>query len=120
MSSWISDDDLDQLEEETDKLINLGEKATVYERRDADCQFHQKIAQASGNRILTETLEPLISKVLLITTVSFRYGRAARSFEEHKIIVEALRKRDEKEAVKSIKSHLRNAKKFNTDIWDRH
>ena len=57
--------------------------------------------------------------MLLITTVSFRFARASRSFEEHMIVIEALRKRDEKEAVKSIKSHLRNAMKFNADIWER-
>ena len=105
--------------EDTQRLIDLGEQATVYDRRDADSQFHQKLCQASGNRILAETLEPLIGKVLLITTVSFRYGRASRSFEEHKVVLEALRKRDEKDAVKAIKSHLRNAMKFNAAIWER-
>ena len=116
---WISEDDLDQLGEETDRLIELGEKASVFDRREADCQFHKKIAEASGNRVLNETLEPLIRKALLITTVGFRYGRASRSFEEHKLILQAMKKRDEKEAVKLVKAHLRNAKKFNTDIWER-
>lgn len=116
---WITEDDLDHLEEEADRLINLGESATVYERREADSRFHQTICQASGNRMLTETLEPLIRKVLLITTVSFRYGRASRSFEEHKIVIKAMRDRNEKEAAKHIKAHLRNAKKFNAELWDR-
>ena len=114
----ITEHDLDFLEEETDRLIAMGEKSSVYERREADRHFHQKICEASGNRVFIETLEPLIRKVLLVTTVGFRYGRSSRSFEEHKVILKALRERNEKEAVKSIKSHLQNAKKFNSDIWE--
>ena len=96
----------------------VGEKATVFQRREADYNFHQKICQASGMRVLAVTMEPLIRKVLLITTVAFRYGRASRSFEEHQQILAALRQRDEKAAVKALKLHLRNARKFNSAIWD--
>ena len=114
----ITEDELDQLEEEANRSIELGEKASVYERREADSRFHQTLCQASGNKMLTETLEPLIRKVLLITTVGFRYGRATRSFEEHKLVLDAMRERDEKNAVKHIKAHLRNAKKFNANLWE--
>ncbi|HCK41473.1 MAG TPA: hypothetical protein DHW22_07545 [Planctomycetaceae bacterium] len=117
---WISEEDLDQLDRDSDRLNELGEKASVYDRREADSQFHLKICEASGNRILKESLEPLIRKTLLITTVSFRFGRSSSSFEEHKTIIEALRKRDAKAATKQLKIHLRNAKKFNTAAWERH
>lgn len=115
----ITDEEIEELEEQTDRLIALGEKATVYDRREADHRFHDVIAEASGNKILAETLKPLIRKVLLITTVGFRYGRAARSFEEHKLILNALKQRDEKQVIKLMKKHLRNALKFNAEIWDR-
>jgi DNA-binding GntR family transcriptional regulator len=91
----------------------------VYDRREADHYFHKTISEASGNSILASTVEPLVRKALIITTVGFRYGRAARSFEEHRDIVLALRGRDEKLAVKRIKSHLRNAMRFNAEIWER-
>jgi len=117
---WISEEELDQIEEDTSRLIELGEKATVFDRRDGDFQFHQKLCAASGNRILTETLEPLIGKLLLITTVGFRFGRSSKSFEEHREVLKAIRQRDEKKAVRTMKSHLRNAARFNEEIWDRH
>ncbi|MBI3836707.1 MAG: GntR family transcriptional regulator [Planctomycetia bacterium] len=115
----ITDESLAELERETDRLIALGEKATVYDRRHADHQFHQALSEASGNRILTETVEPLIRRALLVTTVGFRYGRASRSFEEHREILEALKARDASKAVKRLKDHLRNALKFNVDAWER-
>lgn len=114
----ISESVLDDLQEDTQRMINMGETATVYDRRNADYKFHKTLCEASGKRILSETLEPLIRKVLLITTVGFRYGRSSRSFEEHGQIIAALRARDEKSAIKSLKAHLRHAKKFNVEVWD--
>jgi DNA-binding GntR family transcriptional regulator len=116
----ITEDQLDDLEQQTQRMIELGERATVYDRREADHYFHQTINEASGNAILASTVEPLVRKALIITTVGFRYGRAARSFEEHREILLALRARDEQLAVKRIKSHLRNAMRFNAEMWERH
>jgi DNA-binding GntR family transcriptional regulator len=114
----IKDETLDELEAECDRLISAGENASVYDRRRADHHFHGTVVEASGSRVLAETLDPLIRKLLLITTVGFRYGRASGSFEEHKAIVQAMRARDENEAVQQIKAHLRTALKFNIDAWE--
>ncbi|RIK79857.1 MAG: hypothetical protein DCC68_12080 [Planctomycetota bacterium] len=115
----ITDAALDQLESDTQRLMALGEHASVFDRRQADYRFHQVLCEASGNKILSETLEPLIRKALLITTVGFRYGRSSRSFEEHLRILAALRKRDAKQAAKAIRDHLRNALRFNVEAWER-
>jgi len=115
----ITDATLDQLQAECDRLIAAGEKATAYDRRTADHRFHRTLCEASGSRVLVETLDPLIRKLLLITTVGFRYARSSRSFEEHKAIVQALRKRDPNEAIHHMKAHLRTALKFNLDTWER-
>lgn len=115
----ISTQELDELTAQTDRLIALGEKATVYDRREADHRFHKAICGASGNRTLSAILEPLIRRILLITTVGFRYGRSMRSFEEHRGILEAIQSRNEKESVRRMKCHLRNAMKFNAEVWER-
>jgi DNA-binding GntR family transcriptional regulator len=111
--------ELDELMAQSNRLIALGEQATVYDRREADHQFHMAICKASGNRTLAEVLLPLIRRVLLITTVGFRYGRAMRSFEEHLEILKALRARNKKESITRMKAHLRNAMKFNAEMWER-
>lgn len=115
----ITEDQLEELERQTQRMIELGEQATALDRREADHFFHKTISEASGNTILAGTLEPLIRKALIVTTVGFRYGRAARSFEEHREILRALRARDEKGSTSRMKYHLRNALKFNAEIWDR-
>jgi DNA-binding GntR family transcriptional regulator len=114
----ITEKELDDLEKQTERMISLGERATVFDRRDSDHEFHRVISEASGNLILAKTLEPLFRKVLLLTTVGFRYGRATRSFEEHREILIAMRARNEKLAVQRMKIHLRNAMRFNAEMWD--
>jgi DNA-binding GntR family transcriptional regulator len=118
--SRITNQDLDLLSEQTERMIVLAEQATVYDRREADHQFHKVICVASGNRTLVETLVPLVRQVLLITTVGFRYGRSMRSFEEHREILRAMKARNEREAVRLVKAHLRKAMKFNAEMWERH
>jgi len=116
----ITGPEIDELISQTERMIALGEQATVYDRREADHQFHKSICMASGNRTLAEILLPLMRQVLLITTVGFRYGRSMRSFEEHREILESLKARNEKEATKRMKAHLRSAMKFNAEMWERH
>src|SRR5262249_21559090 len=112
-----SDAILDELEQETDGLIARGDESSVYERRQSDYRLHRSIYQASGNRILGETLDPLIRKVLLMTTIGFRYSRVSRSLEEHKEIIQALRRRDPAEVIRRLKAHLRAAMMFNISTW---
>ena len=115
----ISEETLDELERECDLLIERGEKATVYDRRTADQRFHRTLWESSGSRVLADVLYPLVRKLMLITTVRFRYGRTARSYEEHKQIISALRRRDAAEAVSQMRAHLRTAMKCNLDAWER-
>lgn len=109
----IGHDVLDQLEAETNRMITLGEDASVYERRRADDNFHLTLAGQCGSRIVRETLEPLIHRAILYTTVGFRYSRVVESFREHKGVLDALRRRDERGAAEALKTHLRRALALN-------
>jgi DNA-binding GntR family transcriptional regulator len=113
----ISEATLDALEQETKRLIAEGERSSVYERRQADYYFHRSLYEASGNRILGETLDPLIRKALIMTTVGFRYSRINHSLEEHQEIIQALRRRDPAEVVRRLKAHLKAAMAFNIKAW---
>ena len=114
----ITDEALSELEAECKRLIKAGEKATSYDRRRADHHFHHTLAEASGSRVLAETLEPLVRKLLLITTVRFRYTRSTQTFEEHRQIIQALKQRDANEAIRLVKAHLESALQHNLDTWE--
>jgi len=114
----LTDDLLDDLIAQTDRMIASGEKSTVGERRKADHSFHMTLCEASASKVLMETIDPLVRKVLLITTVGFRYGRVSQSFEEHKRILEAIRKRNPEEAVKRLQAHLNNSLSRNLETWE--
>ncbi len=115
----LTDERLDELGIETERMIATGETSTVGERRKADHMFHMSLCEASGSKVLAETIEPLVRKVMLITTVGFRYGRVSQSFEEHKRILEAIRKRNVEEAVKRLQIHLNNSLSRNLGTWER-
>jgi DNA-binding GntR family transcriptional regulator len=114
----IQGETLDVLEQETNRLIAKGEESTACERRKADHKFHMALCEASGSKVLADTLDPLIRKVLLITAGS-RHGRASRSFEEHREILRALRRRDPEEVIKRLKAHLNTSLKVNLETWER-
>jgi GntR family transcriptional regulator, transcriptional repressor for pyruvate dehydrogenase complex len=99
-------------------MMERGETAGVGERRKADHHFHMALCEASGSKVLVESLEPLVRKVLLITTVGFRYGRVSQSFEEHKKILQALRKRDLEQAKERLLAHLGSSLERNLETWE--
>lgn len=110
-------DILDTLEAEADRISALGEDASAYDRRRADLNFHGTLARCCGNRILRETVEPLIRRAILITTVGFRYGRVGLTFSDHKEILRALRRGDVASAATALQVHLRTSMALNLELW---
>jgi DNA-binding GntR family transcriptional regulator len=115
----ISPDKLDELEAECDRLIAAAEDVPVYERRQADYRFHQALLEASGRPVLAETLEPVLRRVLLMTSAGFRFGRVAQTFKEHKAVLQALRRHDTAGTVQRVKAHLRASLAHNVAVWER-
>lgn len=116
----ISEVVLDGLLKEHGRLIASGVKDATSGHQQfvlLDYSFHRAILDASGDRILAETLDPLIRKSMLITTFAFRPTRAVQSLKEHKAVLEALRRRDEQEACERLQAHLRSALQWNVEVW---
>lgn len=77
-----------------------------------DVRFHQAIATASGNRILTALMN-MVSKILFdirIKTVK-RATDLKESVEMHRTIYNAIRKRDPEAARAAMREHLISAKR---------
>jgi DNA-binding GntR family transcriptional regulator len=87
------------------------EKAAVDKRDNAQRiellgDFHVRMAELSGNEVLTQILRDLVSRSSLITLMYQRDGAASHSLEEHVELVKVIAARDEKRAVKLMEEHL--------------
>lgn len=73
--------------------------------------FHVRMAELMGNRVLAELLGELISRCALIMLMYQSSHAAEHSNEEHAGIVQALAARDEELAVRLMNEHLLNVEK---------
>ncbi|HVK22399.1 MAG TPA: GntR family transcriptional regulator [Actinokineospora sp.] len=71
--------------------------------------FHARIATASGNLLMADTLRRLHSHAHLYR-LYFRDGIAEATCQEHQRVIDALRDRDPDTAAAAMRSHLRRAK----------
>ena len=70
--------------------------------------FHVRMAELMGNRVLAELLRDLVSRCALITLMYQSSEAAADSCEEHAAIVKALAARNEALAVALMEQHLQH------------
>lgn len=103
---------LDEVEEQQTVLAAGMPAASLYEQQEADFNFHTGLMLASGNKILAQTLGPLIRKAVLLTQLSSQNSRVA-SLREHAQIIKALRDGDHDEAAWQLTAHLRNSLRRN-------
>lgn len=70
--------------------------------------FHVRMAELTGNQVLAELLEELISRCALITLVYQTKSAAEHSNEEHVELVRAVAAKDEALAVRLMDEHLQH------------
>lgn len=106
----ISEEDLEELERLLvliGELIDKGEMEKIVE---ADTRFHDILYGATHNRTLAAIISNLREKITLFRTISYGYpGRAKRSLEEHRRLVEALARRNGTVAQQVARKHMENA-----------
>lgn len=79
---------------------------------DADEQFHDRIALASGNEVLYQTLRQLQGKIRIIRRYDhLRSSSFQETYEEHREILEALAKRQGGRARRAMSRHILNSMK---------
>ncbi len=105
--SRVSSEVLDQLEAETNRILESVNDVAEWDRRQADYTFHRTLAEQSGSSILTEMLDPLIRRSMFVG-VSYPIGKphATRAFLEHRHILNSLRKKDEAAALQCLGTHI--------------
>ena len=69
-------------------------------------EFHIKLAQLSGNAVIERYVSELVSRCSLILAIYGKPHASDCAIDEHRALIEALRRGDEKAAVKSMAAHL--------------
>jgi DNA-binding GntR family transcriptional regulator len=71
-------------------------------------EFHFLLAEMSGNRILQKFLRELVTRESLVIIAYEKPGKPSCSHHEHRLILEALVRRDAAKAAKLMLRHLEN------------
>jgi DNA-binding GntR family transcriptional regulator len=83
-------------------------------------RLHVLIQELSGNKVLNDVLTGLRQKILLHRHRQLYYkDRFDKSMEEHRLILEALRKRDPSKADDTMRKHLSNQCEALVDLYTR-
>lgn len=91
----------------------LAEEPRDYDRlQELDAQFHLRIVQAAGNRLLEQTQGVLndLMRTGMQTTLAIE-GRVEQSRREHQRILDALVKGDSAAAGKAARNHVKSARR---------
>jgi len=79
-------------------------------------EFHLRLAEIAGNRVLADYLKALVSRTSLIISLYERPGNSACSFDEHANFLIALEANDLKRALTLMERHLQACEaKLNTE-----
>ncbi len=113
-----------QTTEDREKLQSLfGELKKQHDRRDVDAywaanrNFHQFIAEASGNQRLLNLIENLRRQILKTRVISLRYpGRLEGSMAEHEEILSAILAGEGRKAENLVIEHLEMQRRFVLDL----
>ena len=69
-------------------------------------EFHIRLAALSGNPVIERYVSELVSRCSLILAIYGNVHHAQCGIDEHKALIEALRRRDEKAALRLMDAHL--------------
>jgi DNA-binding GntR family transcriptional regulator len=104
---------LKQLEETCNDFANFVKKSYFTAADEADLRFHHLLMAASGNARLAQLYErshmPLFQRK--VARARAHLEDFIQTEKEHRAIVEALKKRDKKTAVQSLREHLKRGER---------
>ncbi|MEU9592035.1 FadR/GntR family transcriptional regulator [Streptomyces sp. NPDC048219] len=110
-ASRIDERELDAL---ADRLEGLGDAPSVEELVAADLEFHRAVVRASGNSVLSSLLEGLSGPTARARVLRGRTedGAIARTLDEHRAILAALRERDAEAARSWATVHIASVERW--------
>ena len=108
----MSDEELTEVRRAADACEKAIASGTQEELTKADTHFHNVITQGSGNTYLINLCQDLQEKVTRFRYIYFKSSKRAEEIvNEHKLIVDAMEKRDAEEARGYSIEHINNLRK---------
>ena len=99
----IDDEAIDAMQATVDRLKTACETEDLGAVVDEDMALHRLIIGSSGNRDLLAIWLPIVSRMMLHYS---RHNSMMESHSEHAAIVDAIRARDEKAAIKALEANI--------------
>jgi len=104
------------------RLRQMGEEGDAEGYLDQDRQFHMAIARAADNPLLESIVSPLIQLITKSLLEDIPRARIARrlmiSLDEHEKLVDAIKRRDEDDAVGIVRDHFKKVREFyGSRLW---
>ena len=104
-------DELEKVGDDFKEFINKSENAeNRIQYLVLDKKFHDLLSQNCGNKKLIELLANLQEQIHWLRNISLKRTTFSRSVREHLVIIEVLKKNDEKLITKALLLHLERAK----------
>ena len=103
----ITDPQLAALKSVQVRYVKALQERCLAKALEADRKFHEKLAEASGNRILPDVLTRLHACSQRFWALSLNTeGHGGEVIQEHEAIIEALEKRSVEAALSAIETHI--------------
>ena len=108
----IEQNDLVALEDSLKQMVRCTHRGDTLGFLNADKAFHMNLVYKYKNQLLESIMNNIRNLISILGEKALsRFGRAEEVVREHQEILEALRKRDPKEAANAIRRHLDNTEK---------
>jgi DNA-binding GntR family transcriptional regulator len=99
--------DLKEIAKKYNQAVN---KPISMERLRVDQEFHLRIAEACGNRFITNTLDTTFERLMLKRSLEGFPQRGKKVYKEHEMIVDCIIKRDVAGARELMRQHIRQGR----------
>lgn len=109
----------DSLDESVDDMSSAAGRKAWEDLADADLRFHESLVRSSNSKRLQRMFSTLLVETrMCLVWLESAYPVHKRLVQEHRNLVDAMRKGDERTALELIDAHLEDAVKDLCDIQD--
>jgi DNA-binding GntR family transcriptional regulator len=116
--SRITPEEIAELERIVDEMIDAGKEGDTHRRTHLNNLFHEKLVEASGNKLLVQIFQYMRFATWSTMTGILSKMDPVSIAARHRILIEALKNGDPVKMAESIREHIESTGKPISDILD--